>query len=676
MTIETLLFKNITILPELFLGISLVYLVLYGTFLTINKNYTIIQTSNVFLGFLILIMVSFLLLNEDLYVLETLTVNNTISNDFLGLFSKLTISLISSICLLIMFYYLKDQKINQFEYILLILFSILGLLLLCCSNDLLTAYLAIELQSLSFYVLAAFKKNSTFSVDAGIKYFILGAFSSSLFLFGSSLIYGLTGTINFEDFKDLFFWTFPGSAINLLNLKEYYQTQDQTILLFSLAEKLELFTEKNLLEYDINVLKHEINNSSIFNNSSVDFSKLILYNLIGVHSIIFFKELCSGVTLTDLLDPKELFYLQNWILVAEPAQEIDLQVINFYFSPLMIDYNNNNLLFENNSETFFNWYYGIFSLLMSNCVKFNDYQDISYYYCTFDFNLIQIGLIFLFISLFFKLATAPFHLWSPDVYEGSPTSSTFFFAVVPKIAIFVLLIRIFYYSFYGFIDYWRYYVVIITITSILVGCFGGIAQRKLKTLFAYSSISHMGYSLIAFNTGTFEGIQMLLSYLFVYTISGLSIWSIFLFTRLKNFYITKQNKDLTDIVLLSKANKMIAIFFSISLLSIAGFPPMIGFIVKIGLFLTALESSMFFLTLISILCSVIATFYYIRIIKIIYFEKILVGKLYYPIKSQNGIIIVILFILLLFLFINPTLLFLVSYKLSLLIFPFYTNTII
>lgn len=673
MTIETLLFKNINILPELFLGISLVYLVLYGTFLTINKNYTIIQTSNVFLGFLILIMVSFLLLNENLYVLETLTFNNTISNDFLSLFSKLTISLISSICLLIMFHYLNDQKINQFEYILLILFSILGLLLLCCSNDLLTAYLAIELQSLSFYVLAAFKKNSTFSVDSGIKYFILGAFSSSLFLFGSSLIYGLTGTINFEDFKDLFFWTFPGSAINLLDLKEYYQTQDQTILLFSLAEKLELFTEKNLIEYDINILKHEINNSSIFNNSSIDFSKLIIYNLIGEHSIIFFKGLCS-VNVTNLLDPKELVYLQNWMLAAESSQEIEMQIFNISFSPAMLKYN--NLIFENSGEIFYDWYYGIFSFLISNCVKLNDFQDINYYYCTFDFNLIQIGLIFLFISLFFKLSIAPFHLWSPDVYEGSPTSSTFFFAVVPKIAIFVLLIRIFYYSFYGFIDYWRYYVVIITITSILVGCFGGIEQRKLKTLFAYSSISHMGYSLIAFNTGTFEGIQMLLSYLFVYTISGLSLWSIFLFTRVKNFYITKQNKDLTDIVLLSKSNKMIAIFFSISLLSIAGFPPMIGFIVKIGLFLTALESSMFFLTLISILCSVIATFYYIRIIKIIYFEKILVGKLYYPIKSQKGIIIVILFILLLFLFINPTLLFLLSYKLSLLIFPFYTNTII
>ena len=123
---------------------------------------------------------------------------------------------------------------------------------------------------------------------------------------------------------------------------------------------------------------------------------------------------------------------------------------------------------------------------------------------------------------------APFHIWSPDVYEGSPTSSTFFFAIVPKLGIFVLLIRIFYTSFYGLIDNWRHLTVIIAIISILVGSFGGLEQRKLKTLLAYSSISHMGYSLIAFNSGTFEGIQMLLSYLIIYVLSGLCIWSIFI----------------------------------------------------------------------------------------------------------------------------------------------------
>jgi NADH-quinone oxidoreductase subunit N len=140
-------------------------------------------------------------------------------------------------------------------------------------------------------------------------------------------------------------------------------------------------------------------------------------------------------------------------------------------------------------------------------------------------------------------------------------------------------------------------------------------------------------------------------------------------TRLKNNYKNKQNKDLTDLVLLGKSNKMLAIFFTTVLFSIAGFPPMIGFIVKISIFLSAIEASMYFVALLSILGSVIATFYYIRIIKILFFEKLLIGKLYYPINNSKSILVVLLFFLFLFLFANPTLLFLFSYKLALLSLP-------
>lgn len=513
MVIETLIFKEIGLLPELFLGVSLIYLVLHGTFLSVSKNYPLLQISNLYLSILVLSMVCFLLINDGLEALDSSIFNNTVVTDYLGYSSKLLLGISCIFCLLIIQQYVLDQKQNNFEYILLFLFAILGIFLLCSSNDLITAYLAIELQSLAFYVLAAFKKNSTFSADAGLKYFILGAFSSSLFLFGSSIIYGVTGTTNFEDFKDLFFGIFPG----------------QTLLVSDL-------TKEN---------------------------------------------------------------------------------VSIYFE------------------------------------------------APFDTSLLNFALVFILASLFFKLALAPFHLWSPDVYEGSLSSSTFFFAVVPKLGIFVLLLRIFYYSFYCFIDNWRYYVVIISILSILIGSFVGLEQRKLKSLLAYSSISHMGYSLIAFTTGTFEGIQMLLCYLIIYMCSGLCIWSIFLLTRLKLNYVQKQNKDLTDFVLLSKSNKILAIFLATVLLSVAGFPPMIGFLVKIGVFLASIESSMYFIALISILCSVISTFYYIRIIKILFFEKVLVGKLYYPIKTQRAIIITLLFYLLLFLFINPTLLYLFSQKISL-----------
>lgn len=157
-----------------------------------------------------------------------------------------------------------------------------------------------------------------------------------------------------------------------------------------------------------------------------------------------------------------------------------------------------------------------------------------FYSKTFDLSLLQFSIIFIFVSLFFKLALAPFHLWSPDVYEGSLSSSTFFFAVVPKLGIIVLLIRLCYVSFYGLIDNWRYYVVIISILSIVVGSFVGLEQRKLKSLLAYSSISHMGYSMIAFSSGTFEGLQILLSYLIIYICSGLCVWSLFLLLRVKN----------------------------------------------------------------------------------------------------------------------------------------------
>ena len=282
-------------------------------------------------------------------------------------------------------------------------------------------------------------------------------------------------------------------------------------------------------------------------------------------------------------------------------------------------------------------------------------------------SLIQFALVFIFVSLLFKLAVAPFHLWSLDVYEGSPSSSTFFFAVIPKLAIFVLFIRIFYSGFFEYVTKWRYYIVLLAILSVIVGSFGGLEQRKLKTLLAYSSISHMGYTLMAFNTGTFEGLQALFCYLFLYMVVGLCVWSIFLVLQLKYKYLKKQNKDLADLKSLNKSNSILALFFSTALLSVAGLPPMIGFLVKIGIFLVSIEASMYLVAIISILCSVISTFYYIRIVKIMHFESSVAGTLYHPIRFNTSILIVCLFYFLLFLFINPTLVYLMSHKIVLLL---------
>lgn len=209
--------------------------------------------------------------------------------------------------------------------------------------------------------------------------------------------------------------------------------------------------------------------------------------------------------------------------------------------------------------------------------------------------------------------------------------------------------------------------MVIAIVTIVVGSFGGLDQKKLKSLLAYSSISHMGYTLIAFCTGTFEGMQTLFCYLFLYMVASLCIWSIFIVLQLKYKYTKKQNKDLADLNLLSKSNNILALFFSTVLLSIAGLPPMVGFLVKIGIFLVLIETSMYFVAIISILCSVISTFYYIRIVKIMYFESSIAGKLYYPVKSNISILIVCLFYFLLFSFVNPTLLYLTSHKIILLL---------
>ena len=550
MRIDSLILSEIVVFPELFLGISIIYLVLHFTFLSVKKSYPLVQSSLTFLSVLVLFLSLCLLLNDSLVYLNLNSFNNTLVNDYLSFIVKgFTISL-SLFCLLIIRPYLINQKVNNFEYVLLILFSVLGLLFLCCSNDLITAYLALELQSLSFYVLAALKKNSSFSVDAGIKYFILGALSSSLFLFGSSILYATTGTVCFSDFKDLF-----------------------------------------------NVEFNNVENSIEFDKSN--FLEEVVSPLVALHLMHF---------ITGNGD-----YINNISGVAQFA----------------LDY---------------------------------DKTDLGFIY-----NLSKFGLLLILISLFFKLAIAPFHVWSPDVYENSPSSSTLFFSIVPKLAIFVLLIRIFYLSFSGFVDAWRHFMAIFVILTTIIGSFGGLEQRKLKSLLVYSSISHMGYSLIAFSVETFESFQMLFCYLLIYSFSGLCIWSIFISIRLKSNYLQKQNKDLTDLTALGKSNNTLAIFFSTVLFSVAGFPPMVGFLVKISIFLTAIESNMFFVPFICILCSVIGTFYYIRLIKILFFEKVIAGKLYFSINYFNALLISSLFYLFLFLFVNPTLLFLFSHKLSLLV---------
>jgi NADH-quinone oxidoreductase subunit N len=271
-----------------------------------------------------------------------------------------------------------------------------------------------------------------------------------------------------------------------------------------------------------------------------------------------------------------------------------------------------------------------------------------------DYTFIEIGLTFIYFSLLIKIACAPFHLWSLDVYEGSPTSSSFFFAAITKLSIFILLIRLAHICFIFSCNKWFFYFLIIGVLSIFVGSFGGLKQRKLKTLLAYSSITNMGYGLIALGTLTNTAIEILFFHIIIYMISGLCTWSIILLLRLKTKKNdNKYNKELGDITLLRKSNPALAFAFSLTMFSIAGIPPLIGFLPKMFIFASALTMMFNIIIIASAVLSVIATFYYIRIIKVVYFENVLVGKLYYPINTNKTLLISCLIFSLLFLFLNP-----------------------
>lgn len=542
---SVVLLESFTVFPEYFVAISAIYILIIIMLITYNQYNLFIQRALSESMAIILIMASYLIINDDLMNIDFSSFNNSLMNDTLGVFAKLIVCLSAAFFFLIIADSLKDQKLTSFEYLLILLFAVLGLMLLCSSNDLLTSYLAIELTALSSYVLASFKKNSSYSIDAGIKFFVTGAISSAFFLLGTSLIYAFSGSIYFVDLWDL-----------LLVEKDFPVIQH--------------------LENKYGTSIFSLNESYILTNSSLDSSK----------------------------------YLDLW-----------------------------------------NWY--------------------RFCHFSFESQFLEFGLALVLFSIFIKLALAPFHIWSLDVYEGSPTSSTFFFATIAKFSTFIFLLRFCYKALIPLNNSWQFYCFLIGVVSIFVGSFGGIKQRRLKTLLAYSSTSHMGYTLIAFATGTKIGVEAVLFYLIIYIISGLVTWFIVLTLRLKNRHLSfKYNKELADFALLKKANFPLAFAFAIAMFSIAGIPPLIGFFAKMSVFLSVVSSEFYLVALASILCSVVSTFYYIRIIKIIYFENILVGKLYYPIKSDKTILLGLLTFCLIFLFINPTLLYLIIYDVVLNSFGF------
>ena len=230
---------------------------------------------------------------------------------------------------------------------------------------------------------------------------------------------------------------------------------------------------------------------------------------------------------------------------------------------------------------------------------------------------ITFGIVFILVGLAFKISAVPFHMWAPDVYEGSPTSVTLFFTMVPKIAALTVFIRFLYVPFLNLIDQWQMILVFLSIASMLFGAIAAIGQKNLKRLIAYSSISHIGYALAGLATGSNEGIQSSVIYMTIYIIMNLGFFSCLLMMKRNNIYY----EQIDDLSGLSKNHPLLSISLLIILFSLAGIPPLAGFFAKFYIFKSVIEQSMYFLAIVGLLSTVVAAFYYLRIIKIMYFDE-------------------------------------------------------
>jgi len=655
--------KEMSLSAELFLSCSILQFTFYAISTAYQRKagFVILNSQVYYIGTLLIILSAILLLNEDLLIINSLTSNNFIVNDFFSFASKFVICLTAILFLIIVNVSFRDEPIqNNFEYVVLIIISILGLLLLCSANDLITAYLAIELHSIAFYIMAAFKRKSSYSIESGLKYFIIGALSSALFLFGSSIIYGCTGSLSFDDLQ-MFLSLISTSGTESTPTSIISRTSDSSIHELALGS-YDLAYDKSLFG---------LIGISFIGGDSVTTQSIVMStgdNLIDWCNLNKFNDIPFSVSSFDSSTGlTEWFNISmsvkdSWILPQLIFDSLGVES-SVFFSKESVFLN----LFQSNASVFSESLVLLKHIITSyvNIAVSGEISGLS----MLNTNFIFIGFMLICVSLFIKLSIAPFHLWSLDVYEGSPNVTTFFFTVIPKMALFVLLMRICYISFYQiFVTNFQIYFFLLAVLSVFVGSLGGLEQRKLKTLLAYSSISHTGYLLLSFSTANLEGVQMMFYYLIIYMVSGLAFWAVYLFLRQKrSVYFNKSNKELGDLMLLNESNPMLAFILAITLFSIAGIPPIVGFLAKVGIFLVVVKSSAYLIAVLSILFSVISTFYYIRLVKILYFENILVGKLYLPITTQKALLISILALSLVVLCIDPMLAYLLFYKAVLLI---------
>jgi NADH-quinone oxidoreductase subunit N len=227
------------------------------------------------------------------------------------------------------------------------------------------------------------------------------------------------------------------------------------------------------------------------------------------------------------------------------------------------------------------------------------------------------GIVFILVGLAFKISAVPFHMWAPDVYEGSPTSVTMFFAIIPKVAALTVFIRFLYVPFLNMIDDWQPILIFLSIASMIFGAIAAIGQTNLKRLVAYSSIGHIGYVLAGLSIGTNEGIQSSIAYIFIYLVMNFGLFSCLFMLKRNDQYF----ESIDDLSGISKNHPLLSLSLLVILFSLAGIPPLAGFFAKLYIFKSVIEQSMYFLAIVGLLTTVIAAFYYLRIIKIIYFDE-------------------------------------------------------
>ena len=424
--------NNLNILfPEIFLSLSIFTILMLGVF--IKKSFNIIFNLT---SLIIVATVMIILSNPDNEVKIFL---NSFTRDAFSNYFKILILISSFFVLNSSKNFILDNKLDKFEYPIIVLMSILGMFFMVSSNDLILFYLGLELQSLSLYILATIDRDNLRSTESGIKYFVLSALSSGLLLYGCSLLYGFTGSTNFD-------------------------------------------------------------------------------------------------------------------LIADKLTK------------------------ENTGAVF--------------------------------------AMVFILVGLAFKVSAVPFHMWTPDVYEGAPTSITSYFAVVPKVAGLALLIKFMFIPFSNILLEWQTIIIFISIGSMILGAVAAMVQKNFKRLLAYSSIGHIGYALAGVATGVVSGYQSAIIYISIYVIMNIGAFSCLYLLKKDGQY----KESISDLSGISKKHPILAISLLIILFSLAGIPPLGGFFAKFYVFVAVLEQEMYTLAIIGLLTTVMSAFYYLKIIKTIYFD--------------------------------------------------------